>query len=86
MGRTFGKWIGMVVVTTMLCLTGLVMSDEAQAQRFVDNGNGTVTDTQTGLMSLTDWLGFRWLGRGWTNRPATKKGSGQPTGTLDFAW
>lgn len=34
----------------MLCLTGLVMSGEAQAQRFVDNGNGTVTDTATKLM------------------------------------
>ena len=34
----------------MLCLTGLVISGEAEAQRFVDNGNGTVTDTQTGLM------------------------------------
>ena len=34
----------------MLCLTGLVLSGEAQAQRFVDNRNGTVTDTQTGLM------------------------------------
>jgi hypothetical protein len=38
----------------MLCLTGLVMSGEAQAQRFVDNGNGTVTDTVTGLMWTKD--------------------------------
>jgi hypothetical protein len=37
-------------LTIMLCMTGLVMSGEAQAQRFVDNGNGTVTDTVTGLM------------------------------------
>lgn len=34
----------------MLCLTGLVTTGEAQAHRFVDNGNGTVTDTVTGLM------------------------------------
>jgi hypothetical protein len=38
----------------MLCLTGLVMTGEAQAQRFVDNGNGTVTDTVTGLMWTKD--------------------------------
>jgi hypothetical protein len=38
----------------MLCLTGLVMSGEAQAERFVDNGNGTVTDTVTGLMWTKD--------------------------------
>ncbi len=39
-----------VALTFMLCLTGLAMSGEAQAQRFVDNGDGTVTDTVTGLM------------------------------------
>ncbi len=38
----------------ILCLTGLVMSGEAQAQRFVDNGNGTVTDTVTRLMWTKD--------------------------------
>ena len=38
----------------MLCLAGLVMSGEAQAQRLIDNGNGTVTDTQTGLMWTRD--------------------------------
>jgi len=37
-------------LTIMLCLTGLVMTGEAQAERFMDNGNGTVTDTVTGLM------------------------------------
>ena len=37
----------------MLCLTGL-MSGEARAQRFVDNGNGTVTDTVTNLMWTKD--------------------------------
>ena len=41
-------------LTFMLCLTGLVMSGEAQAQRFVDNGNGTVTDTVTNLMWTKD--------------------------------
>ncbi|WP_045213436.1 DUF1566 domain-containing protein [Desulfonatronovibrio magnus] len=44
--------VRMTIVTLvfMLCLTGLVMSDEAQAQRLVDNGNGTVTDNGRGLM------------------------------------
>ncbi|SMP83164.1 Protein of unknown function [Desulfonatronum zhilinae] len=41
-------------LTFMLCLTGLVMTGEAQAQRFLDNGNGTVTDTVTGLMWTKD--------------------------------
>ncbi|WP_052507469.1 DUF1566 domain-containing protein [Desulfonatronovibrio magnus] len=41
-------------LTLMLCLTGLVMTSEAQAQRFVDNGNGTVTDTMTNLMWTKD--------------------------------
>ena len=50
MERTFGKILGILVMVAMLCLTGLVMSGEAQAQRFVDNGDGTVTDTVTGLM------------------------------------
>jgi len=39
-----------IALAFVLCLTGLVMTGEAQAQRFVDNGNGTVTDTVTGLM------------------------------------
>ncbi len=34
----------------LFCLTMLIMSGDAQSQRFVDNGNGTVTYTQTGLM------------------------------------
>ena len=34
----------------MFCMAGLGMSGDAQAARFVNNGNGTVTDTQTGLM------------------------------------
>ncbi|SMP62725.1 Protein of unknown function [Desulfonatronum zhilinae] len=41
-------------LTFMLCLTGLAMSGEAQAERFVDNGNGTVTDTVTNLMWTKD--------------------------------
>ncbi len=44
------KFFGTVALAFMICLTGLVMSGEAQAERFVDNGNETVTDTQTGLM------------------------------------
>jgi hypothetical protein len=38
----------------MLCLTGLVISGEAQTEMFVDNGNGTVTDTRMGLMWTKD--------------------------------
>ncbi|WP_052507289.1 DUF1566 domain-containing protein [Desulfonatronovibrio magnus] len=50
-----------VTVVLMLCLTGLVMSGEAQTQRFVDNGNGTVTDTVTGLMWTKDANPVGWL-------------------------
>ena len=50
MGRNFGKWIGIAVMAAMFCVAGLVMTGDAQADRFVNNGNGTVTDTQTGLM------------------------------------
>jgi hypothetical protein len=49
-GRNFGKWIGIAVMTAMFCVAGLVLSGEAQADRFINNGNGTVADTQTGLM------------------------------------
>ena len=48
------KLFGTAALAIMLCLTGLVMSAEAQAQRFVDNGDGTVTDTRTGLMWTKD--------------------------------
>ena len=48
------KILAFAAMAVMLCLTGLVMSGEAQAQRFVDNGDGTVTDTQTGLMWTKD--------------------------------
>jgi hypothetical protein len=54
MERTFGKMLGMLVMVAMLCLIGLVMSGEAQAERFTDNGNGTVTDTVTNLMWTKD--------------------------------
>jgi len=37
------KILRTAVMAALLCLTGLVMSSEVQAQRFVDNGNGTVT-------------------------------------------
>ncbi len=64
MWKMWTKIIGTAALTFMLCLTGLVMSGEAQAERFVDNGNGTVTDTQTGLMwtqkAVTFERGFAW--------------------------
>lgn len=37
-------------MAAVFCLAGLIMSGEAQAERFVDNGNETVTDTRTKLM------------------------------------
>ncbi len=48
------KIFATAALVCMLCLAGLVMTGEAQAQRFVDNGNGTVTDTVTGLMWTKD--------------------------------
>ncbi len=50
MRNIWRKYFITAALTFMLCLTGMVMSGEAQAQRFTDNGNGTVTDTVTGLM------------------------------------
>ncbi len=50
MGRNFGKWIGIAVMAAMFCVAGLAMSGEAQADRFIYHGNGTVTHTGTGLM------------------------------------
>jgi hypothetical protein len=70
MRKMWRKIIGTAALTFMLCLTGLVITGEAQAQRldprfpwdphfptpplkpqrFVDNGDGTVTDTETNLM------------------------------------
>ena len=54
MRKMWRKLFGTAALTFMLCLTGLVMTGEAQAQRFVDNRDGTVTDTQTGLMWTKD--------------------------------
>ena len=54
MRKMWRKIIGTAALALMFCLTGLVMSGEAQAQRFVDNGNGTVTDTATNLMWTKD--------------------------------
>ena len=54
MRKMWRKLFGIAALALMLCLTGLVMSGEAQAQRFTDNGNGTVTDTVTGLMWTKD--------------------------------
>lgn len=45
-----GIILGITAMAAVLCLTGMVMSAEALAQRFVDNGDGTVTDTATNLM------------------------------------
>ncbi len=50
MRKMWSKVFTTAALAFMLCLTGLVMSGEAQAQRFVDNGDGTVTDTVTNLM------------------------------------
>jgi len=50
MRKTWGKLFGTATLAFMLCMTGLIITGEAQAERFVDNGNGTVTDTMTGLM------------------------------------
>ncbi|PTN33611.1 DUF1566 domain-containing protein [Desulfonatronum sp. SC1] len=54
MRETWRKIFGTAALAFMLCLSGLVISGEAQAQRFTDNGNGTVTDTVTGLMWTKD--------------------------------
>lgn len=50
MRKMWSKLFGTAALAFILCLTGLVMSGTAFAQRFVDNGNGMVTDTVTGLM------------------------------------
>ncbi|SDB33869.1 Protein of unknown function [Desulfonatronum thiosulfatophilum] len=44
------KLFAVAAMAVMLCIAGLVMSGEAQAQRFVDYGDGTVMDTATNLM------------------------------------
>lgn len=54
MRKTWRRLFTISALAFMLCLAGLVMSGEAQAQRFVDNGDGTVTDSQTLLMWTKD--------------------------------
>jgi hypothetical protein len=48
------KLLVIAIMAVTFCLTGLVITGQAQAERFVDNGNGTVTDTVTGLMWAKD--------------------------------
>lgn len=50
MKSIFSRWMGTLTLAFMLCLTGLCVSGTAFAERCVDNGDGTVTDTQTNLM------------------------------------
>ncbi|SMP62716.1 Protein of unknown function [Desulfonatronum zhilinae] len=59
--KMWSKIFTTAALAFMLCLTWMVMSGEAQAQRFTDNGNGTVTDTVTGLMWTKDANPFGWL-------------------------
>ena len=42
--------LAVAAMAAMLCLAGMVMSGTAFAQQCVDNGDGTVTDSGTGLM------------------------------------
>lgn len=57
MRRTFDKWIGATRLMLILSLTWMVISGEAHAQRFMDNQDGTVTDTTTNMMWSKDLLG-----------------------------
>ncbi|WP_031385475.1 Lcl C-terminal domain-containing protein [Desulfonatronum thiodismutans] len=50
MKKMWRKIFTTAALACLLCLTGLAISDEAHAQRFLDNGNGTVTDTRTRLV------------------------------------
>ncbi len=54
MRKMWTKFFTTSALAFMLCLTWMVMSGEAQAERFTDNGNETVTDTETGLMWTKD--------------------------------
>lgn len=47
MRKMYKNHLGTMVPAFMLCLTMLVMSGTAFAQRCVDNGDGTVTDNNT---------------------------------------
>ena len=52
--KTFSAWLRMVIVFVVLVVAGAALADG----RFVDNGDGTVTDTKTGLMwAQTDNMG-----------------------------
>ena len=44
------KFYAVATMAFVLCLTGLVLSGTAFADRCVDNGDGTVTDNGNGLM------------------------------------
>ncbi len=48
--KMWRKIFGTAALAFMLCMTGLVMTGKAFADRCVDNGDGTVTDNGTGLM------------------------------------
>ena len=48
--KAFSNLLRITVLTTILSLTGLVMSGPVMAQQCVDNGDGTVTDNSTGFM------------------------------------
>ena len=50
MEEMWRRIFGTMALAFMLCLTGLVMSGTAFAERCVDNGDGTVTDNSTRLM------------------------------------
>lgn len=50
MKEMWRRIFGTMALAFMLCLTGLVLSGMAFAERCVDNGDGTVTDNGTGLM------------------------------------
>lgn len=49
MRKMWSTLFGTAILAFMLCLTGLVMTGEAQLERFKDQGDGTVTDTFSGL-------------------------------------
>lgn len=51
------RWVVIVAMAFLFCLTGLVMSGTAFGDRCVDNGDGTITDNSTGLMWQKDKAG-----------------------------
>ncbi len=55
MKKMFRKLL--MAMATLVCMVGLIMSDAALAGACVDNGNGTVTDNNTGLMWQKDSAG-----------------------------